>query len=398
MKTFCRFAIPAVSLLFMSLLASATDPVKQDRHFANTPFAFNFIEKIDNASNEDYVVSPLSLQILLGLVVNGAQAKTAEEIYSVLGIEASEVEEFNNYCSRTIERLPALDPKTKLSIANALFVNQRFTLKDEYLQKVVGPYRAEVSTKDFKDAKGTANEINKWCSDQTNGLIPFILDKVSDDMLCYLINAMYFKGEWKDKFNPKYTEPEPFKHNGKVVGEVPMMKNYDEFGFYGDELFKAVRLPYGNGSFSMVVLLPNEGHSTAEVISFLKQREPEWIRYCTSKRKVDLWIPKFEVRYHILLNDLLSKMGMPSSFKKGADFKAMSRDALKLSFVMQDAVIKVDEEGSEAAVITSAGVEGLTAIPMDPPVEFHADRTFLYMIIDNSTGSILFSGRYCGTK
>ena len=399
MKTLCRFVIPSLALIIMCQFAAATSPVRQqDRHFANTPFALNLIERMDKESDKDYVISPLSLQLLLDLVMNGAQGKTADEIYSTLGIEASEAEEFNNYCSRTIERLPKLDPKTKLNLANALFVNQRYKLKDEYLQKVTKPFSAEVSAHDFSNTKGTADYINNWCSEQTNGLIPSIIDKVSEDMLCYLVNALYFKGEWADKFDPRYTTPEPFSNNGKIVGEVPMMKQYDDYGFFGNELFKAVRLPYGNKSFSMIVLLPEEGHSTAEAISFLKDKGAGWLLYSTHKRKVDLWLPRFEVRYHIRLNDTLSKMGMPTSFTRRADFKALSPDALRLSFVMQDAVIKVDEEGAEAAAVSSAGMIATTAIPMDPPVEFHADRTFLYMITEDSSGSILFAGRYCGTK
>ncbi|MBP5521567.1 MAG: serpin family protein [Bacteroidales bacterium] len=398
MKTLCRLAIPVLVLIAMSQTSAAAPPDQQDRHFANTPFALSFIEKMDKASNKDYVVSPLSLQLLLGMVMNGAQGKTAEEIYSVLGIDASEAEEFNNYCSRTIERLPQLDSKTKLNLANALFVNQRYKLKEDYLQKVVGPFRAEVSSHDFKDSKGTASYINRWCSNQTEGLIPSILDKVSDDMLCYLVNALYFKGEWADKFDSRYTAPEPFRNNGKIVGDVPMMKNFDDYRYYGDELFSAVCLPYGNRSFNMIVLLPSDGHSTAEVISFLKDKGAGWLIHSTHKRKVDLWLPRFEVRYHILLNDTLSKMGMPSSFTRRADFKALSPDALRLSFVMQDAVIKVDEQGAEAAAVTSAGMIATTAIPMDSPVEFHADRTFLYFITEASTGSILFAGRYSGTK
>ena len=148
----------------------------------------------------------------------------------------------------------------------------------------------------------------------------------------------------------------------------------------------------------MVVMLPKKGHSVPDIIASLDAEKWKEMRsHMYSDTKVDLWLPPFESKYHVKLNDILCEMGMPKSFGPAADFRAMSPDALWLSFVQQDAVIKVDEEGTEAAAVTSAGMLGATAIP-EPPriIIFHCDHPFLYMIVENSTGSILFAGKFTG--
>ena len=148
----------------------------------------------------------------------------------------------------------------------------------------------------------------------------------------------------------------------------------------------------------MIVLLPKKGYTVSEVIKTLDTDSWKVLRNSMSSRTpVDLWLPPFESKYHVKLNDILCDMGMPRSFGPMADFKPMSPDALWLSFVQQDAVIKVDEEGTEAAAITSAGMLGATAVA-EPPriIIFHCDHPFLYLITESSTGAILFAGKFTG--
>ena len=173
-----------------------------------------------------------------------------------------------------------------------------------------------------------------------------------------------------------------------------MMKIEDDFYYQDNDLFRAVSLPYGNGAFSMTVLLPQPKHTVADITASLRKTNGHFSMFPC---EVDLWLPRFETKFHINLNDILSEMGMPSAFSGAADFKAMSDYAGRLSFVQQDAVIKVDEEGSEAAVISSAGIEKATAVGPGSFVVFHADHPFLYLITEASTGAVLFAGRY-GSK
>lgn len=365
---------------------------------AGNDFAFRFLKQIDAGEPGNWFVSPVSLQYLLGLVLDGAEGATADEICQTLGYPAGQSEAVDAYCRKMLSELPNLDKKTKLTLANAIFFNDKMTIKVPYKKRVEKFYDAEVESLDFYQKQGTLRTINGWCNRQTNGLIPAVLDDVSPDMFAYLLNALYFKGTWMYPFNKRYTQDRTFTLESGQKKEIPMMMKERKYGYGENDVFQRVVLPYGNGSYSMIVLLPKKGHTVADVIVSVngenwKDIHSRW-GYGTL---INVWLPPFESKYHIQLNDILCDMGMPRSFGPAAQFKPMSDDALWLSFVQQDAVIKVDEEGTEAAAITSAGMLGATAVPEPPRViDFHCDHPFLYLITENSTGTILFAGKFSG--
>ena len=359
-------------------------------------FAFNFIDRINSEAKGDYIISPLSMQFLLGMILDGAQGQTADEICSVLGYGAGEIAEVNQYCLSMLQQLPKLDKKTKLSIANAIFVDDGWPLNKSYKEEVGKYYEANVSNLDFSNNAASLKAINGWCNKNTNGMIPKVLDEVSPDMLCYLLNALYFKSQWSDKFQKSDTEEEDFTYGSGSKDKVQMMKQNGNFAYRCTDMYQMVRLPYGNGAFTMTVFLPLEGYKVADVTEYLKTADWDEIRRGSSC-EVDLWLPKFETKYHIKLNELLSQMGMPSSFDGvKADFSPMSEYALCLSFVQQDAIIKVDEEGTEAAAVSSAGMMKNTSVGPSDHAVFHADHPFLYLITETSTQAVLFAGRYGG--
>ncbi len=358
-------------------------------------FAFHYLDRINASTTDDYVVSPLSMQFLLGMLLEGANGQTADEICSVLGYGAGEKEAVNEYCLSMLLQLPGLDKKTKLSIADAIVVNRKFSILDSYKETVGHYYQAEVSNLDFNDTAGTLKKINKWCSDHTQGMIPKVLKQVNPGAVVYLLNALYFKSEWSQKFPKGNTAREPFTMDSGAKSQVPMMKIEDDFYYQDNDLFRAVSLPYGNGAFSMTVILPVEGKTLSDVTAQLDGKA--WADFAASMVRcdVDLWLPKFETRFHVDLNDILSAMGMPAAFNPLlADFSSLAHGALCLSFVQQDAVIKVDEEGTEAAAVSVAGMT-LAAGP-GQYIVFHADRPFLYLISEKSSGAVLFAGRYSG--
>ncbi len=360
-------------------------------------FTFQFIDQINTASTKDYIISPLSMQFVLGMVLDGAKGETAEEICQVLGYGAGETEAVNEYCLSMLQQLPALDKKTKLTIANAIFVDDGWPLQDNYKRTVGKYYQAEVSNLNFADGAASLKAINGWCADHTNGLIPQILDKVDRDMLAYLLNALYFKSQWKDKFDKANTSDESFTDESGTRSKLPMMKQNKAYGYTETDVYQAVSLPYGNGAFSMYVFLPKEKYGVSDITASLRKADWNLVRGSLSTCQVDLWLPRFETKYHIKLNDILSEMGMPLSFDPvHADFSAMSDYALCLSFVQQDAIIKVDEEGSEAAAVSSVGMLRTASAGPEKYVVFHADHPFLYLITESSTGAVLFAGRYSG--
>ena len=363
-------------------------------------FSFRFLQHIDGNEKGDWFVSPMSLQFLMGVILNGAQGATTAEIAHTLGFEPSELADLNDFYRVMLTRLPQLDPATKLTIGNAVFVNQLFPIDQKYQRLVEKNFDAEVKNLDFRDEKAALRNINGWCDKQTHGLIPAILDKVDPAMFAYLLNALYFKGAWMYPFSKNMTEERTFFLESGQERKVKMMEKERKFAYGEDDLCQHVCLPYGDGSYAMFVLLPKEGHTVADVVASLDGKKWNDIRsHMYSDDKVNLWLPRFETKYHIQLNDILMDMGMPGSFRKGADFSAMSPNADHLDFVQQDAIIKVDEEGSEAAAVTSAGMLGATAVPIQPRViNFHADHPFLYLIVERTTGSVLFAGKFTGKQ
>ena len=358
-------------------------------------FAFDFIERINAVTDKDYIISPLSMQFLLGMILDGAKGETAEQICNVLGYGEGETQAVNEFCLSMLEQLPALDKKTTLAIADAIFVDDGWPLKKTYKDDVAKYYKAEVSNLDFANGKASLDVINGWCNKKTNGMIPKVLEEVTTDVLAYLLNAVYFKSEWSSPFQKGLTSEDKFRDESGNGSKVMMMRKETELRYSDNKLYQLVRLPYGNEAFAMYVFLPTEGHTVADVAKSLNKDYGMGMSTCL----VDLWLPKFETNYHIKLNDILSEMGMPNSFDGSkADFTGMSEYALCLSYVNQDAAIKVDEEGTEAAAVSSAAMMKNTSIGFDRIVDFHADHPFLYLITESSTGAVLFAGRYSGKK
>lgn len=220
------------------------------------------------------------------------------------------------------------------------------------------------------------------------------LDEVSPTALAYLVNALYFKSEWAEKFPKGNTQNETFTDEAGQKSQVKMMKLAGkEFNYGETDLCQIVNLPYGNGNFAMTVFLPKSGHTVSELTAEMaKGALPRFF----GSAEVDLWLPRFETKYHIQLNGILCQLGMPSAFNPGkADFLAMSDQASYVDFVQQDAIVKVDEEGTEAAAVTVIGMECAAAAPPKKAV-FHADHPFLYLITETSTGAVLFAGKYGG--
>ena len=375
----------------LELTTKATDFVSQ-----GNDFAFDFISRVNDTAQGDFFISPLSMQFLLGMLLDGADGQTADEICRVLGYGAGEVDDVNDYCLSMLKQLPNLDKKTKLEIANAIVVNQNYTLLDKFKATTKKYFEAEVSNMDFSDATGTANKINKWCSRHTNGLVPKIIDKVEPNDIVYLMNALYFKSQWKEKFSKSNTTQEPFTREDGSKLNVQMMKQEEDFRYQDNDILRAVCLPYGNWSYTMMVILPADGKTLVDVIKYLNTESWNAFKRTMVTCDVDLWLPRFESKFEIRLNDLLSSMGMPSAFSPlTANFSAMSDTPLYLSLVQQNAAIKVDEEGTEAAAVSFSVGKAMAAAPGEHVV-FHADSPFLYLITESSTGAILFAGKFSG--
>jgi len=363
-------------------------------------FALQFIDKVNSSATGNYVVSPLSLQFVLGMILDGSQGQTADEICEVLGFGAGDVPAVNEYCKSLLDQLPSLDKKTTLKIANAVVVNKQYNLLADYKKTVTNYYDAYVESISF--AGGNAvNKINSWCSRNTAGLIPKIVDNLPDDTIACLLNALYFKSKWQDPFSKSSTSPEVFTNEFGVVSHINTMKKEKRYPYGWNDIFQAVRIPYGNGAFSFVVLLPLEGYKVSDVSEWLRNSGADgWNSFIRTMQsaQVDLWLPRFENEYGIDLVKLLESMGIKTAFNPTqADFSLMTDTGAYVSRILQKAVIKVDEEGSEAAAVTIGTIAPTSAGPdPDGNVVFHADHPFLYLITESSSGAVLFAGRFGG--
>ncbi len=375
----------------ISLRSAEKEMVQSDQSFAFDFFA-NVFDEESAADDLNFMVSPLSLSMALAMTWNGAAGETKPAMQQTLKMGDYADEELNSYYKKLKEALLKTDPSTKLSIANAIFTNQSVTIHPDYIHTNQSYYYATEQPDDFS---GNADRhiINQWASDHTNGLIKKVIDKTNAFDLMYLLNAIYFKGIWTTAFDAKNTSRKPFTGEDGTKWPVDMMKQRADFNYTADQVLQLVQLPYGNQAFSMMVLLPQEGKRLQDVVAATRQ-DDYWkgLKATMREAEVDLSLPKFKTEYSKKLNDVLSRMGMGIAFTDAADFSGMTNHTAKIAFVKQDTYISTDESGTEAAAVTTVGME-LTSMPAEPQrVVFNADRPFIYIIQENSTGAILFMG------
>ena len=362
---------------------------------ASNTFGFSLFQELAKKEpSKNIFISPSSVSMALTMTYTGAEAgtKTAmEKTLGFAGMSTREVQEANKDI-RTV--LAAPDKGVTLDIANSLWAKQGIEFKREFIGKNEDYFGAKVTTLDFSKPEA-ADAINVWVTEATQQKIKQIVDKIPDNMAMYLVNAVYFKGAWKDPFDAKQTAPREFTPFDGKKKEVPMMHDQGEYEYQKTDKFAAVRIPYGTGRLGMIVMLPNEKVPVADVIKQLDAKN--WDAWMTKFKKMDgkLGLPKFKAEYSAQLKEQLEALGMGEAFDPSkADFKAMSAtEQLFISHVQHKTFVEVSEEGTEAAAVTDVGV-GVTSAPAQPKETFEliANRPFVYAIVDKQTGAILFLG------
>ena len=366
-------------------------------------FSLKLVNKL--YKGKSFICSPLSLQFALGMVNAGAQGATSDEICTMLGYGVGAPDEVNAYSKLLSDGLTSVDKTTSMDIANVLVYNTNFngqggvSLNKPFVNSLEKYYDAGIELFDFeKDKFAALGRINGWCSEKTHKMIPSILDDVNPISLCYILNAVYFKGMWANKFDKRWTREEDFFPEKGAAKKVEMMHLTDDFGYTANDVWKSLTMPYGNKAFRLTAYLPQKGKTVADVLATLDAEtlaRTSGVRYT---EEVRVSFPKFETASTMPLNDVLKELGMKKAFKSGAaELKLMSPYANCISQVLQKAKIKLDEEGTEAAAVTVVAVEGCTAIPNPPePLTFRADHPFFYVITEVSTGAVIFAGCYAG--
>lgn len=384
----------------------------------NNAFTLKFLKTIDDCDTTDksFIYSPLSIVYVLSMINDAAEGTTRQELEETLGFHEGGIEAINEYCKTLIDSLPKVDARAKLHMANAVFVNGKCKLKSQFQKDMQTFYDAKAESLDFSSSK-SVGRINDWCKDKTNGLIPKILDEMNPSAVSYLLNAIYFKANWAEKFDESETQTETFTTpNGSI--QMPLMHNSLELRYFRNEIFASVDIPYGNKMWSMTVMLPEEGKNTNDVIDYLNQNGLSFLSEPSSYEdvdiilkqnessfhgrartyNVDLKLPRFETESTAdKLIEVLQKMGIQRVFAD-AEIPNMCDNNVFIGMMRQKAIIKVNETGTEAAAVTMAGAVPDCAEGPRPRAVFYADHPFVYVIREASTGIVLFVGKFTGVK
>lgn len=339
-------------------------------------------------------LSPFSLQMAMAVAVNGAGGNTRREILQTMGWVGLSTEEVNFRMQSVIETLTHSEGIT-VETANSIWINKKVASPRRSFIKACRSYLgAEVSRLPFNvDA---AAKINKWCADHTADRIPTIIDTVDPAAELYLLNALYFKGAWVNPFNAALTAPRPFHIAAGSPVQAPMMTQQSYYAYAETTTCQAVEMPFvsiGRQKYSLYVLLPKPG-TTADALLETLPVQWESVTEALSSEDVRLTLPKFKMEYSTALNGTLMKMGIHDAFQPGrAHFDAMSKTPLYLNLVLQKTFIEVSEEGVEAAAVTAIAMTRSAAPrPHDVKV-MTVDRPFLYLLVEKSSGTLLFVGK-----
>lgn len=362
---------------------------------SDNKFGFKLFQEINKTElDTDIFISPLSVSMALGMTLNGANGETQAAMEQTLELAGLTTDQINRSYQSLITLLTGLDPKVVFQIANSIWYRQGWTFEEEFINANKSYFDALVQSLDFDDPNA-ANTINNWVKGNTNGLIEEIIKPPINPLtVMFLINAIYFKGTWTYEFDKELTHDDVFTLLDGSSKTVPMMRLTGDLNYFENEFFQAVDLPYGDELFSMTILLPKQGlDANSLVTQLIPENWAGWIG-SFSEETVDLTLPKFKLEYEIKLNEALQALGMTIAFNPGqADFSRMysgSQD-LYISKVKHKTFVEVDEEGTEAAAVTSVEITVTSAGPHGNVMK--VDRPFVFVIRENKSQTLLFMGK-----
>lgn len=365
---------------------------------ASNAFAFDLLRKTAADSTENSFISPLSVSMALGMLMNGADGATLDQMRRALrhaspATTPPTLAEMNEAYQSLLKLLAGLDRTSTIQVANGIWYRNEFSPTSSFLDATRTHFEAAVQQVDFADGR-TLGEINGWVKTKTAGRISTILDEIHPDDVMYLINAIYFKGAWRESFDPRLTRPAPFAAVGGTQ-QVPMMhRKVQQPIQYGNE-YAVLDLPYGNGAFTMTIVLPNEGVSVQRVVDAMTAER--WnaavnaLADLATPVSADLYLPKITLEQTRELKDDLVALGMVDLFDPTlADLSRLATGPERLfaRFVRHKTFLDVNEVGTEAAAVTGIGV-GVTSAPP----QFRVDRPFVFAIRERFSGTILFLGK-----
>lgn len=361
---------------------------------SNNKFGFKLFSEVNKSDGgeKNVFISPSSVAIALAMTYNGASGSTQQAMAKTLELQGMNLSEINSaYAAVLKQLLENPDAKVQLKIANSLWANQEVKFQPDFLQRTENFYQAKVSNLNFQDPTATST-INNWVKDNTGGKIDKIVQQIEPEQVLFLINAIYFKGNWTKEFDKNQTAEHPFYITSGRQKQHPMMSQEGDYRYYENEQFQAVSLPYGkDGKLSFYIFLPKQNSNLKAFSQNLNVEN--WEKWMTqfNKQKGFIRLPRFKTEYDVTLNNTLKALGMEEAFSNKANFSGMGKN-FAISQVKHKTFLEVNEEGTQAAAATSVGIVA-TSLRQEPePFRMIVDRPFFCAIRDNQTGSVLFMG------
>ncbi len=372
-----------------SLLKSTREIVSSDNDFGIEIFK-SVLQKEADSSN--VFISPVSISLALAMTYNGAEGTTKEAMETTLRKSDYSFNEINQLYKNLMQGLLSVDPKVTLEIANSIWYRQGFEVIPDFINVNRNYYKAEVNALDFNSPNSVLT-INNWVSDNTNNKIDKIINEIPGDAVMYLINAIYFKGTWTYEFDKGKTTDRTFTLMNDSTVDLPFMEQETDLNYQHNDLFSAVELPYGKANYSMIVLLPNYGKTINDIIAGLNSDAWNSWTHDFNEQDVVVRLPKFRFQFKEKLNDALTDMGMGIAFTNAADFtKINDKGGLKISKVLHKTFVEVNEEGTEAAAVTSVEII-YTSAEVPSALFFNVNKPFLFIIREKESNAIIFIGR-----
>lgn len=376
---------------------SDLSPLEKEVVSADNSFGFKLFSKINiNEQNKNVFISPFSVSMAFGMVLNGANGATLDSLKQSLDHAGFSMDEINKSYKNISAILTNLDPKVKFQIANSIWYRIGFEVIQKFLDDNRLYFDAEISSLDF-NSPSAVQTINNWVNSKTNGKIPTIIDIIPPEMVMYLINAIYFKGTWTYQFDSTNTIDAPFTCADGSTVPSKLMNQKATYAYYANADLQMIDLPYGDRSFSMTIILPKTNVAIDQFAANLTQQQWNLLVEQLDSTEVELYLPKFKLEYEKRLNDELIALGMGIAFSDCADFSHISQSVgLHISEVKHKTFVEVNEEGTEAAAVTSIGVD-ITGIGPSTPIMF-IDHPFIFAIREHQSGTILFIGKIVEPK
>ncbi|MCQ2255399.1 MAG: hypothetical protein MJZ29_07870 [Bacteroidaceae bacterium] len=360
---------------------------------AANDFAWNvFAEILKEHNTENVVFSPFSMAVDLAMLNNGANGKTSSEVTALLGLDGMSKSSINCYFNVLTEGLTQIDPTVKFVSSNAIWYNQNVTMKSPFINTLKDMYLADTNPADLQTQK-TVNDINKWCSEKTFGMIPTLINAPNQlPNIFALLNATYVKAPWTEAFDKLWTYPNVFTtSDGQVTTDF--MEAYKKIVYYKDNDMRIGFFDMGKSEkFDLFFALPEDGKTLKSTFSYMKEN---WKKLSDGKetKSAHVSIPKYEVAFTVELTDCFKNLGCTSMFNAStADFKGIADQGIYIQSALQKAKFIVDEDGAEGAAVSDMGGGSTGGGPTVERPSLILNRPFIFGMREKTTGVILFLG------